>query len=131
MDIFLKATAAVLIALVVGLSIGKQEKDISLLLSIAVCCMVVTAAVTYLQPVIRFFERLQTIGQLDAGMLTVLIKAVGIALLSEITGLICADAGNAALGKVLQILATAVILWLSIPLFERLIELIENILGAV
>lgn len=131
MDIYLKATAAVLIALVVGLSISKQEKDMSLLLSIAVCCMVVTAAITYLQPVIRFFERLQTLGELDAGMLTVLIKAVGIALLSEITGLICTDAGNAALGKVLQILATAVILWISIPLFERLIELIENILGAV
>jgi hypothetical protein len=43
--------------------------------------------------------------------------------------MVCADAGNASLGKVLQILASAVILWLSLPVFTALIELIQKILG--
>ena len=131
MDVFLKSAAGVLIALVVSLAVAKQGKDISLLLTIAVCCMVVTAAVAYLEPVIDFLNRLQTAGNLDGDMLTILLKAAGIGLLSELTALICADAGNGALGKTIQILASAVILWLSIPLFSALISLVEEILGTL
>lgn len=131
MDIFIKAAAGVLIAVVLVLALSKQGKDISLLLTIAVCCMLVSAAITYLQPVTDFLGRLQSIGQLDSETLTILMKAVGIGLLAEITGLICTDAGNASLGKALQMLATAVILWMSIPLLNELIELIDKILGAI
>lgn len=131
MDGFIKAIAGVLIAIVLGLVLSKQGKDISALLTIAVCCMVITAAVTYLRPVVDFFEKLESIGQLDSGMLTILLKAVGIGLLAEVTSLICADAGNAALGKTLQIFASAVILWISIPLLTSLINLVEEILGEI
>lgn len=131
MDVFLKTAAGILITIVLGLTLAKQGKDVSVLLTIVVCCMVVTAAITYLRPVVDFFERLESIGQLDSGMLTILLKAVGIGLLAEVTGLICADAGNAALGKTLQIFAAAVILWMSIPLLTSLIDLVEEILGEV
>lgn len=131
MDIFIKAAGGVLVALVLHLILAKQGKDISLLLTIAVCCMVASSAVSYLDPVIVFFEKLQTLGQIDSGMLEIILKAVGIGLLSEITCLICTDAGNAALGKTLQLLASAVILWMSVPLFNSLISLVEEVLGSV
>ena len=131
MDIFLKASAGIFIAVILGLTLAKQGKDISLLLTVVVCCAVVTAAVTYLQPVIDFLQHLQSIGQLDPEMFQTLLKAVGIGLLAEVMCTICADAGNASLGKTLQILSSAVILWMSIPMLNALIELIDNILGAV
>ena len=43
----------------------------------------------------------------------------------------CTDAGNGALGKALQLLTGAVILWLSIPLIQALIELLSEMLGEV
>lgn len=131
MDIFIKAAAGILVTVVLGLTLAKQGKDISVLLVIAVCCMVFAAAFHYFEDVVDFLEKLEDVGQLNSQMLTILLKAVGIGILAEIIGLICTDAGNAALGKVLQILASAVILWLSIPLFTELIGLAENILGAV
>ena len=131
MDIFIKSTAGVLITIVLILALSKQGKDISLLLTIAVCCMLVSTAIIYLNPVTDFLDRLQSIGQLDPETLTILMKAVGIGLLAEITGLICTDAGNASLGKALQLLATATVLWMSIPLLNELIELIDKILGAI
>lgn len=130
MDVFIKAAAGIFIAVVLGLALAKQGKDISLLLTVVVCCMVVTAAVAYFQPVIDFMQRLQSIGQLDPEMFQTLMKAVGIGLLTELMSLICADAGNASLGKTLQILAMAVILWMSLPMLNALIELIDSILGA-
>ena len=131
MDDFVKCAAGILIAVVLILTISKQEKDISILLIISVCCMVLVVAAAYLQPVIDFLRQLQSIGQLDSESITILLKCVGVGLLSEITCLICTDSGNASLGKALQLLATATILWISLPLLSELMELIDQILGAV
>lgn len=131
MDVFVKALCGALIALVLYLVLAKQGKEISLMLTVAVCCMIAAAAVNYLEPVINFIERLQTLGQLDSEMIRVVLKSVGIGILSEITCMICNDAGNAALGKTIQILAAAVVLWLSVPLFTSLINLVEEILSSI
>ncbi len=131
MDMLIKTTAGILLAVILGLTISKREKDLTLLLSIAVCCMAVGAAFTYLEPVFHFFDKLQSVGELNTELFEILLKAVGIALLSEVVAMVCADAGNATLGKVLQLLSTAAILWLAIPLLEQLLELIETILGNV
>lgn len=130
MDIFIKATAGVLITLILCLIISKQGKDMATLLVLAVCCMVLTAAITYLKPVLDFFQKLESIGNLDSGLVKTLLKAVGIGLLAEIAGLVCSDSGNSAMGKVLHILASAAILALSVPIFTQLLELIETILVA-
>ena len=130
MDIFLKAAIGVLVTLVLCLVLAKQGKDLATLLALAVCCMVLTAAMTYFRPVLDFFQKLETMGNLDHDLVKTLLKAVGIGLLSEITGLVCADAGNSAMGKTLQILASVVILTLSLPIFTQLLELIETILVA-
>ena len=131
MDTIIKATAIVLIALMLYLTLTKFEKDFSLLLTITVCCMVSISAMEYLSPVIRFFETLQDMASLDPELVKIILKSIGISLLSEMACMICVDSGNSALGKSLQLLATAVILWISIPLFTSLIELIENILVTV
>lgn len=131
MDIFLKSAAGTFVALIMYLILVKQGKDISVLLTVAVCCMLAIAAMQYIEPVITFIQRLQQLSNLDPAMLQIILRAVGIGLLSEITSLICADSGNAALGKSLQLLAVGVVLWLSMPLFTELIDLIEEILQVI
>lgn len=129
MDIYIKAVSVALITVVLCLIVAKRDKDMSLLLTVVACCMLVAVAVTYLEPVFSFFRQLQTIGDMDSEILGILLKSVGIGLLSEIVGLICADVGNSALGKALQIVAVALILWISLPLLTTLIELVSEILG--
>lgn len=131
MSIFLKAAAGILLAVIFILILSRQEKDLGLMLIIAVCCMVISAAFTFLQPVKDLLNHLQTVGQLKSDTLTIMMKAVGIGFITEVTCLICSDAGNAALGKTLEFLSSAVILWLSIPLLNELLELLDNILGAI
>lgn len=129
MDVFFKAAAMAVVTVVLYLILSRQNKDIAVLLSIAACCAIITMAVSYLDPVFSFFEQLQSIGNLDSELLTILLKSVGIGLLSEIASLICADAGNSALGKAIHIMAVGVILWISLPLFSSLMDLISEILG--
>ena len=127
MDIFLKAVAAVLISVVVCLVLAKQGKDFSIVLTLCIGCMIIIAAVSYLKPVFAFVEKLSALGQVNSETLSIILKSVGIALLAEISELVCKDAGNNTLGKTLQILAVSVILWISLPLFNELIDLVESI----
>ena len=131
MDSFWKWIAGGMLTVVLGIALGKQSKEISLVLSMTVCAMVLMAAATYLQPVMDFIKRLQALGQMDSRYGQILLKSVGIGLVSELAVLICNDAGNSALGKALQIAATVVVLWISLPLMEALLDLIESIMGAV
>lgn len=124
MDTVLKVFCAALITVILGLTLRQQGKDMALLLSIAVCCMVVAAGVAYFTPVVDFVRQLNGNTGTDPELMQILLKSVGIGLIAEIASLICTDAGNAALGKTINILATAVILWLALPLMQSLLELV-------
>jgi len=128
---YLRWTAVVLIGLVLSLVVGKQSKDMSLLLTLAVCVLACLGALEFLEPVTALLAQLRRLGGLDSEAVSILLKAALIGLLSELAGTICADAGEGALGKVLQILSNAAILWLSLPLFRQILTLIEEVLAGI
>ena len=128
MTLFLQVCGAVLIAVILVLAL-KSIKETGTILAIAVCCMTALAGLHYLQPVIDFLRTLKKLGGLDTGMVSILLKVTGIGIISEIASLVCKDAGNESMGKSIQLLGTAVILYLSMPLFRALIDLMQKILG--
>lgn len=131
MEIFIQSTAMIFLTIVLSIVLERQGKEFSLLLTLIVCCILAGIAVGFLTPVIELIRQLQAMARLDGQLLQVLLKAVGIGMVGEIATMICNDSGNSALGKVLQLVTTSVILWLSIPLLQRLLELLQEILGDV
>lgn len=129
MSLFLKITAGVLLATIISVILSKQGKEFSLLLTVCITSCIGIAAVSVFEPIIAFLTRLTEIGRLQDGFLSILLKIVGIGLLSQITITVCADAGNQAFSKILQIVATVVILWLCLPLLEQMLSLFESLLG--
>lgn len=128
---YIRWTAVVLMGLVLSLVVGKQSKDMSLLLTLAVCVLVCLGVMEFLEPVKELLSDLRRLGGLDSEAVSILLKSAGIGLLAELAGNLCADAGEGALGKVLQILSNAAILWLSIPLFRQILSLIEEVLAGI
>ena len=128
MSSFFQITAAVLIAVVLGLTLSKYGKDFTVVLMLLVSCMVLAVMTAYLEPVIGFIEELLRIGEIQNDLLKPVLKATGIGIGAEIASLICTDSGNAALGKGIQILAATVILWISLPLMRSLLELMQRML---
>lgn len=128
---YLQWTALILIGLILSIVLGRQSRDMSLLLTLAVCVLVCLGALEFLEPVTALLRELRQLGELDSEAVSILLKAAGIGLLSELAGLLCADAGENALGKVLQILSNAAILWLSLPLFRQIIGLIGEVLAKI
>lgn len=131
MEFFLKATIGMVISLICYLLISKQGKDFSVLLTVATCTLIAISTLNYIAPIINFIHTLEQLGNLDTQIIQIMLRAVGIGFLAEIVSPMFNDAGNAAMGKMLQFLAATIILWLSIPLFTKMIDLIKEILQAI
>lgn len=131
MSVYLKACGAVLIGVILVLIVSKSSKDLALVLAAAVCVMVALTAMEYIRPVLEFLTKLEDLGNLDHSMIRILLKVSGIGLITEICSLVCADSGNASVGKVMKLLGSSVMIWLSLPLYTMLIELLQRILGAL
>ncbi len=128
MDIFIRTVAGVFFALILIITVSKREKDLSAVLTIGVCAMIGVIAFSFFQPVVNFLVMLQEKTGVDSTFFWILIKAVGIASLGEMACHICTDAGHGAIGKVVELLSSAVILWLSLPLLEKLLSLVDEVL---
>lgn len=129
MDLFWKTSAGVLIAAVLIIAIEKQEKDFALLLAMMVSAMAALVGLSFLKPVIAFLYELEELGDLQSGVLNILLKATGIALVSELGASICRDSGNTSLAQAVKLMGIMAMLSFSIPVLETLMELIQTILG--
>ena len=129
MDLFWKTTAGILITVILVLAVEKQERDLAMVLCLAACAMAGIAAFTIWEPVLDFMHRIGETGSFPSDILTVLIKITGIGIVTEVAQHICNDSGNSALAHGMQLLGTAAILLLSLPILETLLELIQQLMG--
>ena len=131
MEAYFKAVGVALVAIILILVLRRDGREIGQLLSVLSCVLIAMVALSYFRPIADFIQTLKRIGNLNGDLVGILLKVVGISVTAEVAALICDDAGNSALGKTLQLLATAVILCLSIPLLNQLLGLIEGISGGL
>ena len=127
MDLFVKTIGAVVVTVVLIFVLEKQTS--ALLLTIVVCAMTAGVAVSYLSPIKDLLMELKSLADLQDGLLEILLKCVGIAVISEVVGLLCQDAGVGSLKKTVQFLGNSVILFLSIPVFRALLRILKDILS--
>ena len=52
METFGKAIAVIILTVILGVTLGKAEKDISVVLSVAACCIITIVVLQYLEDVI-------------------------------------------------------------------------------
>ena len=110
MSVYLKMIAGVLTAVILWICANKDNKGISVLLSLAVCSGILMAGLSFLQPIIEFVYNIQVIGNINNELLEIMLKVIGIGLLTEFTSVICKDAGNEAMGKSIQIMSVILII---------------------
>lgn len=129
MELFWKSLGVILTAALLELALKKQEKDLAVLLTVGVIAMAAAAAMQLLKPVQALLEELRALGNLKQESLTLLFKAAGLGLSSELGSLVCADAGNEALAKLIRFLGSAAIVCLSVPMFTALMDCIVEMVG--
>ena len=131
MILFWKATAIVILSVILGAAIGRTEKDIAVVLTTVSCCGIACLAIEPLSEVIAFILNFRIISEYQSPFAGVILKIIGVAVITEITALISVDAGCSSLEKAMQFLGSATILSLSLPLFESFLDIIQEILNVV
>lgn len=131
MELLWKGIGICLLTCILIIITGKQNKEISLVLAIAGTVALSAILSSFLAPVVEYLKHLSEAASLNSAHLSVLIKATGVGIVSELAATICSDSGNGSLGNGIRLLASAVILWLSIPTFQALMKLISSILGEI
>lgn len=128
MDMFLQASALMLLGLILCQTL---DKNFSVLLCLGISVMVLVAGISFFRLVVAFLEELQTLCNLRSDMLLILLKVTFVCVITEIAALLCVDGGNASLAQSLKLLSSVVALWLSIPVFRALLNLLQRILEGV
>ncbi len=122
----LRWVALILAALLLTRVTGREFAVVVTLLT---CVLVLAGAAEFLEPVVEFLRELRRLADLNGQAMGILLKAAGIGLISQLAALLCADAGEGALGKAVELGASAAILWLSLPLLEEILAVVQGLLA--
>lgn len=129
MDGYFQAVGAIMLCLILNLVLKHHGAEFSTVLTLLVCCVVTVIALYFLQPVLEYIRRIRQLSFINEQIMTIMLKVAGISMTAEIASMVCQDAGNSAMSRTLQFLATAAILYVSLPMFASFLDLIEDILG--
>lgn len=117
-----------LITTILVVTVKKQTPELGLLLSIAGLIIAVLLLFQWLTPIIELIRHLCDQANLDPTMTGPLIKIFGIGLLTQLSSSVCSDAGESAMAKILELGGGLLCLYLSIPLLNAVLTLIEDLL---
>ncbi len=131
MDGYFQAVGAIMLCLILNLVLKHHGAEFSTVLTLLVCCVVTVIALYFLQPVLEYIRRIRQLSFINEQIMTIMLKVAGISMTAEIASMVCQDAGNSAMSRTLQFLATAAILYVSLPMFASFLDLIEDILGSL
>ena len=126
---FIQALIVAVIGVILGAVIKKTHREMALLLSIAGCVVIGIFLFRLIDPLLDFFLRLRNLAGLDKNILSPVLKSVGIGLLTQITSKICTDAGENAVGSLVELCGSVLTLYVAIPLMEAVLELVEGMGG--
>ena len=112
MEQFLQAAALAMVGAVLAIVLQKDSRELSILLVIACSTAILLLAISFLEPLVDFVTRVRLLGNLDEGMVRILLKTAGVGLIAELAGAVCEDAGQGPLGKMVRICGSAAALYL-------------------
>lgn len=129
MDIVLQIASLSVVAAVLAVVVRENQKPVSLLLSLAGCVLILLCGIRFLKPIFSVVEQLRSLSGLQNTVTQPLVKVTGIGILTQVAGSVCADAGEKALEKAVEISGTLLGLYAALPLLSSVLSLLEEMLG--
>ena len=128
MDEALRLPALALIAALLTLVLRKQSPELGLVLTLCACVLGSALLLSAFKPVLRLTRSLAERAELDAALMAPVWKCLGLGLLTELCSAVCADAGQSALAKLVELGGTVLCLAAALPLLQAVLALIEELL---
>lgn len=127
MDILLKIAAVGVAASVMAMVLKKNSPEIALLLTVATASLIMFAAVEVISEVLEFLRTILEYTSLSEDIFGIVLKAVAIAIITKIASDVCKDAGQSASSSAIELVGSATVLYIALPLFETMIQMINSL----
>ena len=129
MELFLQAAAIAVITVVLTSLLKKTNRELSLLLTLAACILIGVFFMRLAEPIVDFLSKLRNLAGLDKTLMTPMLKTIGIGFLTQISATVCADAGENAIAKLVEICGGVLALYVALPLLEAVLDMVEQMSG--
>ena len=129
MELFLQAAVIAVVTVVLTAMLKKTNRELALLLSLAACVLIGVFLTQLAEPVVTFLLKLRDLAGLDNALMTPMLKTIGIGLLTQLSANICADAGENAIAKLVEVCGGLLALYVALPLMEAVIDMVEQMSG--
>ena len=114
--------ALLVVAVMLALSLKSRSPEISSLVSVAICIVVIGLCITRISAIIDLVHRLTEYISIDSTYIMILLKLIGIAYLCEFACGISKDAGYSAIASHIELLGKLTMLMVSVPVLLKVIE---------
>ena len=128
MEILIKIAAIAITGTVIGLVIKKNSPEMSLLLTISIAMVALYMASGIISDIVDFAGKLADASKLSPAVLSVLLKTVGISIISRLASDVCRDAGQTSVASGVEIAGCAAALYISLPLMETVFDMISSLM---
>lgn len=126
MDIIQISVIAV-IATLLSITVKTVKPEITVLISVAACIVIILSVTDYLNSIFAVLEELASNIDLDMSFSVIILKVVSIAYISEFSSQICKDAGQTAIASKVELAGKVIILFTSAPVIMAFLEMLADI----
>lgn len=126
---FIGIVAVGIITTIIAIFLKQHNKEYALLVSLAGGILIFWFIIKNSSEVFSFAENLIKLSKIPDESFKLLLKVLGLSYITQISSDMCKDAGESAMASKLEIAGKVSILLVSIPLFEKVIKMIINVMG--
>ena len=126
---FAKIAGICLCAALLGAVLDRRDRALSMAIGLLCCAGALLACIRTLRPVVRFFEDLRELSNLDEALFSPMIKTVGIGVVTQISSAVCTDCGQRAMAKTAEVCGICASVLIGLPLLQSALEIIRRMMG--
>ena len=128
MEMLIRVAVVAVVGSIIGLIIKKTNPETSLLLTIAISVFAIYLAFDVVTSVVGFIRSLSETAGISPAFLGVVLKTVGIAVITKISSDVCRDAGQSGVASGVELAGTVTAIYVSLPLMEGVIRMLNSLI---
>jgi len=128
MDLIIKLAAAALSACIIGLLLKKTNPELAILLSICAVTMILIAAAGFLAGLAELAHLVKTIAGSSDTLTGPVLKCLGIAVISRISGELCRESSQPAVAVAVEMAGTVCAFSVALPLMTSMLKMIGGMI---
>ncbi len=117
-----------IVAALVCVFLKEYKPEYAVLVSLACAAILLLLIITSITPIFDMFNNLSKLTGLDTQYGAIIIKSLGICVVSQIGTDICKDCGQTSIASKIELGTKVAILLISLPLFTSVLGVIEKII---